>query len=187
MVFYYNPQHATSMVAKIEKGKEREVLQNIEALYKKFNPAYLFTYSFLDDSYQAQYVSEQRVSVLAQYFAGLAILISCLGLFGLATFNAEVRTKEIGIRKVLGASVENVVLLLSKDFLRLIVLAILIAFPLAWWALNGWLNGFAYHISISPWLFVIAGVAILLVAFLTLSYQSVKTAIMNPIRSLRTE
>jgi ABC-type antimicrobial peptide transport system permease subunit len=187
MVFTCNPQNTNSIVAKLENGKEKETLQQLEALYKKFNPGYVFDYTFLDDSYQKQYVSEQRVSLLSQYFAGLAILISCLGLFGLAAFNAEVRTKEIGIRKVLGASVENVVLLLSKDFLRLILLAILIAFPLAWWALNVWLNGFAYHINISPWLFVIAGVAILLVALLTLSYQSIKTAVMNPIKSLRTE
>ena len=125
--------------------------------------------------------------MLSQFFAALAILISCLGLFGLAAFNAEIRTKEIGIRKVLGASVENVVLLLSKDFMRLIIIAILIAFPLAWWAMNGWLNGFAYHISISLWLFVIAGAVIIMIALATLCYQSIKTAVMNPIKSLRTE
>jgi len=187
MIFSCNPQNTNSIVAKLENGKEKETLKQLDALYKKFNPGYVLDYTFLDDTYQKQYVSEQRVSLLSQYFAGLAILISCLGLFGLAAFNAEVRTKEIGIRKVLGASVENVVLLLSKDFLRLILLAALIAFPLAWWALNVWLNGFAYHITISPWLFVIAGVAILLIALLTLSYQSVKTALMNPIKSLRTE
>ncbi|RZK46831.1 MAG: FtsX-like permease family protein [Pedobacter sp.] len=187
MVFSCNPQNTNSIVAKLENGKEKETLKQLDALYKKFNPGYVLDYTFLDDTYQKQYVSEQRVSLLSQYFAGLAILISCLGLFGLAAFNAEVRTKEIGIRKVLGASVENVVLLLSKDFLRLILLAALIAFPLAWWALNVWLNGFAYHITISPWLFVVAGVAVLLVALLTLSYQSIKTAFMNPIKSLRTE
>ena len=187
MVFYYGSNNTAVIVARLENGKQKEALQRVEALYKQFNPGYVFNYTFLDETYQAQYVSEQRVSLLSQYFAGLAILISCLGLFGLAAFNAEVRTKEIGIRKVLGASVENVVLLLSKDFLRLILLAILIAFPLAWWALNIWLNGFAYHVNISPWLFVIAGVAILLVALATLSYQSIKTAVMNPIKSLRTE
>lgn len=187
MLFYYSTTNTSVIVARLENGKQKEALQRVETLYKQFNPGYVFSYTFLDETYQSQYISEQRVSLLSQYFAGLAILISCLGLFGLAAFNAEVRTKEIGIRKVLGASVENVVLLLSKDFLRLILLAILIAFPLAWWALNIWLNGFAYHISISPWLFVIAGVAILLVALLTLGYQSIKTAVMNPIKSLRTE
>lgn len=187
MLLWYNPGATANIVARLENGKERDALKRVEALYKKFNPGYVFTYHFLDDQYRAQYVSEQRVSLLSQYFAGLAILISCLGLFGLAAFNAEIRTKEIGIRKVLGASVENVVLLLSKEFLRLILIAILIAFPLAWWALNVWLNGFAYHISISPWLFVIAGVAILLIALLTLGYQSIRAAVMNPAKSLRTE
>jgi len=123
MVFYYSQKNSSVIVARLENGKEKQALQKVEALYKKFNPGHVFNYTFLDDSYQAQYVSEQRISMLSQYFAGLAILISCLGLFGLAAFNAEVRTKEIGIRKVLGASVENVVLLLSKDFLRLILLA----------------------------------------------------------------
>jgi putative ABC transport system permease protein len=187
MVFQFAPKNTSTILARIERGKEQETVQRLEALYKKFNPGYVFNYTFLDDTYQAQYVSEQRVSLLSQFFAGLAILISCLGLFGLATFNAEIRTKEIGIRKVLGASVENVVLLLSKDFLRLILIAILVAFPLAWWAMNVWLNGFAYHISISPWLFVIAGAAIVVIALATLSYQSIKTAIMNPVKSLRSE
>jgi predicted permease len=187
MVFFYAPQNTSAIVVKIEKGKEKETLNKLEAFYKKYNPGFVFNYTFLDDAYQAQYVSEQRVSVLSRYFAGLAILISCLGLFGLATFNAEVRTKEIGIRKVLGASVQNIMLMLSKDFVQLVLLAILIAFPLAWWGMNVWLRGFAYHISISPWLFVMAGVAILLIAMLTLTYQSVKTAFMNPVKSLRTE
>ncbi|HUC79557.1 MAG TPA: FtsX-like permease family protein, partial [Flavisolibacter sp.] len=187
MVMRYEPAATANIVARLEAGKEKEGMQRIEALYKKFNPGYVFTYHFLDDQYRAQYASEQRVSLLSQYFAGLAILLSCLGLFGLAAFNAEIRTKEIGIRKVLGASVQNVVLLLSKDFLRLILVAVLVAFPLAWWALNVWLQGFAYHISISPWLFVIAAVTILFIALLTLSYQSIRAALMNPSKSLRTE
>jgi ABC-type antimicrobial peptide transport system permease subunit len=174
-------------MARIASGNEKETLRNLQSFYKKYNPGFVFNYTFVDDVYQAQYVSEQRVSVLSQCFAGLAILISCLGLFGLAAFNAEVRTKEIGIRKVLGASVQNIMLMLSKDFVRLILLAILIAFPLAWWAMNAWLRGFAYHINISPWLFAIAGLVVLLIAMATVSYQSLRTAWLNPVKSLRTE
>ncbi len=187
MLFFYDPKDASTIVAKIKSGQEKEAISSLEAFYKKMNPGYVFDYSFLDNKYQAQYISEQRVSLLSRCFAGLAILISCLGLFGLATFNAEIRTKEIGIRKVLGASVNNIMLMLSRDFMQLVALAILIAFPLAWWAMNSWLNGFAYHITIGPWIFVVAGVAILLIALVTLSYQSIKTAFMNPVKSLRTE
>ncbi|MDQ3277100.1 MAG: ABC transporter permease [Bacteroidota bacterium] len=187
MLFFYNPKGASTIVARIAAGRERQTIANLEIFYKKINPGYVFDYSFLDQAYQAQYISEQRVAVLSRYFAGLAILISCLGLFGLAAFNAEVRTKEIGIRKVLGATVNNIMLMLSKDFIRLVFLAILIAFPFAWWAMNNWLNGFAYHITISAWIFVLAGVAIVLIALLTLSYQSLKTAFMNPVKSLRSE
>ena len=187
MLFFYEPKGASTVVARIEAGKEKQTISNLEAFYKRLNPGYVFDYSFLDQTYQAQYMAEQRVSVLSRFFAGLAILISCLGLFGLAAFNAEVRTKEIGIRKVLGASVNNIMLMLSKDFMRLVLLAILIAFPLAWWAMNSWLAGFAYHIAINPWVFVLAGIAILLISLLTLSYQSIKTALMNPVKSLRSE
>jgi hypothetical protein len=187
MLFFYDPKGASTVVARIEAGNETAALTNLQAFYKKMNPGYVFDYSFLDQAYEAQYVAEQRVSLLSRFFAGLAVLISCLGLFGLAAFNAEIRTKEIGIRKVLGASVNNIMLLLSKDFIRLVVLAILIAFPLAWWSMNSWLNGFAYHITISPWVFVLAGISILIIALLTLGFQSVKTALMNPVKSLRSE
>ncbi|HEU4902667.1 MAG TPA: ABC transporter permease [Flavisolibacter sp.] len=187
MAFFYAPQNTSTIMARIASGNEKETLRNLQSFYKKYNPGFVFNYTFVDDVYQAPYVSEQRVSVLSQCFAGLAILISCLGLFGLAAFNAEVRTKEIGIRKVLGASVQNIMLMLSKDFVRLILLAILIAFPLAWWAMNAWLRGFAYHINISPWLFAIAGLVVLLIAMATVSYQSLRTAWLNPVKSLRTE
>lgn len=187
MVFYFRPENTSVVLARIEKGKELSTLKAVEGLYKRFNPNNVFQYSFLDDTYQAMYVSENRVALLSRYFAGLAILISCLGLFGLAAFNAEMRTREIGIRKVLGASVSNVMLMLSRDFIRLILLAILISFPLSWWAMHTWLEGFAYHIRLSPWIFVVAGFSLLVITFFTLSYQSIRTALMNPIRSLRTE
>ena len=141
----------------------------------------------MDEAYQAQYVAEQRVSVLSRFFAGLAILISCLGLFGLASFNAEIRTKEIGVRKVLGASVSNIILLLSRDFIRLILLSVIIAFPIAWWAMNQWLDGFAYHIRITADIFILAGMAIVAITLLTIGYQSLLTALRNPVTSLRTE
>lgn len=186
MVFMYSPQRTSTVMAKIAAGKEKQTLSAIADLYKKFNPGYLFEYKFLDEAYQAQYTAEQRVSVLSRYFAGLAIIISCLGLFGLAAFNAEVRTKEIGIRKVLGASLTNVMLMLSKDFIQLIIISMLIAFPIAWWAMNEWLNSFAYRVEVGVFEFVVAGVSIIVLAMITVSYQSIKTALMNPVKSLKT-
>jgi ABC-type antimicrobial peptide transport system permease subunit len=187
MVFMYNPKNTTSILAKIKAGQEKETLHAVTSLYRKFNPGYVFEYHFLDEAYQAQYVAEQRVSVLSRLFAGLAILISCLGLFGLASFNAEIRTKEIGVRKVLGASVSNIILLLSRDFIRLILLSVIIAFPIAWWAMNQWLDGFAYHIRIPADIFILAGMAIVAITLLTIGYQSLLTALRNPVTSLRTE
>ncbi len=175
------------IMAKIAAGKEKETISKLESFYKSYNPGYLFNYKFLDNAYQAQYVSEQRVSTLSKYFAGLAILISCLGLFGLAAFNAEARTKEIGIRKVLGASAAKMVYLLSKEFFKLVMIAALIAFPLAWWAMNSWLNSYAYKINIGANVFVIAFAVIVLLTLITISYQAIKAALANPVKSLRTE
>jgi ABC-type antimicrobial peptide transport system permease subunit len=187
MVFRYDPSRTTLILAKIQAGKEKETITRLAEFYKTYNPGYTFDYKFLDNAYQAQYISEQRVSALSKYFAGLAILISCLGLFGLATFNAEARTKEIGIRKVLGASVSNVMFMLSKDFFRLLIISVVIAFPLAWWAMSSWLNGFAYKINIGAAVFIVAFVAILLITLITVGYQAIKAALANPVTSLRTE
>jgi ABC-type antimicrobial peptide transport system permease subunit len=187
MVFRYMPENTSMVVARLAPGKEKETIAAIGSFYKKYNPGYTFNYNFLDEAYQAQYLSEQRVSLLSRYFAALAILISCLGLFGLATFNAEVRTKEIGIRKVLGASVSHVMVMLSKDFLKLVGIAIVLAFPMAWWMMSQWLNGYAYRVSIGAWVFIIAGLSILLITLLTVSYQSLRSALMNPVKSLRSE
>ena len=186
-VFRFDPKGTSTFMVKIKPGKERETISRVEELYKKFNPGYVFEYRFLDELYQAQYISEQRVSEISKYFAALAIIISCLGLFGLATFNAEVRTKEIGIRKVLGATVSNIMVMLSKDFVVLIIISMTIAFPLAWIAMNAWLDGFAYRIKISAEVFIVAGVAMILLALITVSYQSLRSALMNPVKSLRTE
>lgn len=187
MVFRYNPEQTNIILAKIAPGKEQQALQGIEALYKKYNPGYLFDYKFLDDAYQELYVSEKRISVLSQYFAGLAILISCLGLFGLAMFNAEIKAKEIGIRKILGASASNLMLLLSKDFIKLVLIAILIAFPLAGWVMSKWLQSFAYRIDMQWWMYVFAGFTSIFIAVVTVSFQAARAATANPIKSLRTE
>ena len=146
-----------------------------------------FSYRFLDDSFNEMYNSEQRVGKIAMIFSILAIFIACLGLFGLATFIAEQRTKEIGIRKVLGASVNGIVQLLSKDFLKLVLIAFVIAVPISWWAMHRWLQDFAYRINISWWIFIIAGFLALVIALLTISFQAIKAAIANPVKSLKTE
>jgi ABC-type antimicrobial peptide transport system permease subunit len=142
--------YTSAVMVKIKAGTEKHCIERLWQLYQKYHPGYPFDYRFLDDDYQKQYVAEKRVAVLSRYFGGLAILISCLGLFGLAAFTAERRFKEIGIRKVLGASVSGVVLLLSKDFLKLVLIALLIAFPAAWWAMSQWLHGYAYRTTIGP-------------------------------------
>jgi putative ABC transport system permease protein len=155
--------------------------------YKKYGGDAPFTYNFLDKSFEAHYISDQRAGTLFNVFAAIAIFISCLGLFGLATYTAQVKTKEIGIRKVLGASVGGIVQLISKDFLKLVVIAIAIATPVAWWAMKKWLMSFAYQVHISWWIFALAGIIALLIALLTVSLQAIKAAIANPIKSLRTE
>lgn len=187
MVFRYGPDQAIMAMAKIAPGQEKETISAIESYTKKFNPGYTLDYKFLNEAYQALYTAEHRVSSLSKYFAGLAILISFLGLFGLAAYNAEVRTKEIGIRKVLGASVSNVVLTLSTDFFKLLIPGVLIAFPLAWFGMNKWLDGFAYKTSIGAGVFLIALLAIFIVTLAAVSFQAIKAALANPVKSLRTE
>jgi putative ABC transport system permease protein len=164
-----------------------KALGKIEAVIKANAPGYPFEYRFLDQEFDNLFKSEAMIGKLSRLFAMLTILISCLGLFGLAAYTAERRTKEIGIRKVLGATVASVVGLLSKDFLRLVTLASLIAFPLAWWAMSEFLQGFAYRISIQWWVFAIAGILAVIIALLTVSFQAIKAAIANPVKSLRTE
>ena len=176
-----------NVIVRTEKGKTKQAIASMEKLYKQFNPGFPFKYYFTDDEIANRYKAEYTVSKLSRYFAFLAIFISCLGLFGLVTFTAEQRTKEIGIRKVLGASVTGIVGMLSKDFLTLVVIAAVIAFPVAWLAMHRWLNDFAYRVNIGWWVFVIAGVIALLIALLTISFQSIKAAIANPVKSLRTE
>jgi putative ABC transport system permease protein len=154
---------------------------------RKSNPAYPFEYHFVDDQFNDRFASEALIGKLSRVFALLAIIISCLGLFGLAAYTAERRTREIGIRKVLGASVTSITNLLSKEFLQLVLLSALISFPLAWWAMHQWLQSYSYRISIQWWVFIVAGSLAVLIALLTISIQSVKAALMNPIKSLRNE
>lgn len=162
-------------------------LAKAEAIFKKYNPQYPFEYVFADESYARKFADEQRTAKLAGLFAGLTIFISCLGLFGLATYMAEQRTKEIGIRKVLGASVQSVVMLMAKDFVILVLVAVIIASPVAWFFMNKWLQNFGYRINISGWIFGIAGLLAVSIALLTISFQAIKAAIANPVKSLRSE
>jgi ABC-type antimicrobial peptide transport system permease subunit len=159
----------------------------IETIMKKYNPAYPFNYVFVDDEYDQQFKAEMVIGKLSRVFALLAIIISCLGLFGLAAYTAERRTKEIGIRKVLGATVQGITGLLSKDFLLLVAISAIVAFPVAWWLMYNWLLNYDYHIAISWWVFLVAGVLALVIALATIIFQSIRAAIANPVKSLRTE
>ena len=176
-----------SVLVRTQAGQTKQALTGMEATFKKFNPHFPFKYSFTDQEFANLYKAENTVSKLSSYFAFIAIFISCLGLFGLATFTAEQRTKEIGIRKVLGASVTNLVGMLSKEFIQLVVLSAFIAFPLGWYFLTGWLEKYAYRIELEWWYFLVAIVVAVLIALFTVSFQSIKAALMNPVKSLRTE
>lgn len=187
LVICFDARNSNYLLARTRPGQTTQAIAELERLTKQFNPNYPFTYHFVDEAYEKLYQSEQQVNTLVNYFGMLAILISCLGLFGLAAFTAEQRTKEIGVRKVLGASVASIVGLLSKDFLRLVLIALLLATPLAWWGVSKWLHTFEYHEELTWWLFGAAGVLAVAIAFLTVSYQSVRAALMNPVTSLRSE
>ena len=162
-------------------------IATVEKIFKQYNPEYPFEYRFVDEEYGKKFADEQATGTLTAFFAGLTIFISCLGLFGLAAYMAENRKKEIGVRKVLGASVVNIAALLSKDFIMLVVIAIVIASPIAWWAMNKWLGNYTYHIPISFWIFLAAGGISVFIALMTVSFQSIKAALANPVKSLRTE
>lgn len=172
---------------RINAGQTTAALAFIKATWQSTYPDYPFEYQFLDDHFNEVYKADNQVTQIVGILAGLTIFISCLGLFGLASYSAEKRVKEIGVRKVLGASVQNIVLLLAGNFLKLVIIANLIAWPLAWWAMSKWLQDFAYRIHIQWWVFVMAGVAAVTIAFVTVSFQSIKAAIANPVKSLRSE
>ena len=181
-----DPQY-NYMIVHAKAGNMNNILTSIKNSWHNLNPSEPFEYSFLDKDFQKNYDAENRLSAIVGYFTAIAILISCLGLFGLATFSAEQRIKEIGVRKTLGASVSSIVALLSKDFLKLVGIAVLIASPLAWLAMHKWLQSFAYRIHISWSVFVITTLAALLIALITISFQAIKAALANPVDSLRSE
>jgi putative ABC transport system permease protein len=187
MLICYNQGWEGQVAIKLQAGNLQPTLASIEKSWKSFFPGKPFEYKFLDESFDQTYKKEVQTGQIFGLFASLAIFISCLGLFGLAAFAAQVRTKEMGIRKVLGASTTSLVLLLSGSFTRLILLAALIASPVAWYMMNQWLQNFAYSITISPWIFVGACALSLLIALITVSFQSVKAALTNPVKSLRNE
>ena len=189
-VFFYCPDYknTSEMYVRLKPIANLETaLKQIEAIIKKDNPSYPFTYQFVDDQFNKMFLNEALIGKLSRVFAGLAIFISCLGLLGLAAYTAERRTKEIGVRKALGASVTSITTLLSKDFIKLVVTSCIVAFPAAWWMMSSWLQNYKYRIGISWWIFLLAGISAILIALITISFQSVKAAIANPVKSLRTE
>ena len=177
----------SEMSVRIDGNHAQQALNYISNVWSKMVPDLFFDYTFLDDHFAKLYQSDKQVSVVMSILAGLAIFIACLGLFGLATFTAQRRTKEIGIRKVVGASVFQITALLSKDFLKLVLVSFIIAVPVAWIGMSKWLEDFAYRINISVWVFVVAGICAIAIALLTISFQSIKAALANPVKSLRSE
>ncbi|WP_461105481.1 ABC transporter permease [Spirosoma koreense] len=187
LVLILHPDRADRLLVRVSAQNIPAALAYVSQTYEAVNPNQPFEYSFLDQTFAEQYRSDERKGHLFIGFSAMAIFIACLGLFGLATFTAEQRTKEIGVRKVLGASVMSLVTLLSADFLKLVLMAIVLAVPIGWYAMHGWLAGFAYRISLAWWMFALAGLLAVGVALLTVGYQSIKAALMNPARSLRAE
>ena len=188
-IIFKGPKYSAN-VMNIKFNGEHTMAQNIastEKILKKYNPAFPFEYHFVDEEYAKKFSDQQLTATLAALFAGLTIFISCLGLFGLATYMAETRIKEIGVRKILGASIMNIATLISKDFVKLVIIAILIASPIAWYFMNKWLLGFDFRIHISGWVFILAGTVAIFIALVTVSFQSIRAAIVNPVKSLRNE
>ncbi|HJP62450.1 MAG TPA: FtsX-like permease family protein, partial [Mucilaginibacter sp.] len=186
-IFWYAPKYMNKMYIKTTRRDAPKALAAAEKQFKAYNGQYPFGYAFLDDIFNGLYQSEQQEGTLFTYFASIAIAISCLGLLGLAAYTAQVRTREIGVRKVLGASVSGITVMLSFDFLKLVLIAMVIASPVAWYAMNKWLQNFAYRADIHWWVFAVAGLLAIVIAFATISYQAIKAALMNPVKSLRSE
>ena len=187
LFFILAPAYTEKIIVKLEGGQVPETLTRLQNFYLQYNPGFVFEYEFLDQDYQSQYASEQRVATLSKYFSGIAIVISCLGLFGLAAFTAERRLKEIGIRKVLGSSEFGIVYLLSTDFTKMVVAAVAIGLPVSYLLIKNWLDGFAFKIPLQWWYFLSAGVIALVIAWLTVGLQTIKAARMNPTKCLNNE
>jgi len=188
MMVFFNPGQSSSISVRLNNSAElQKALSSIESIFKKYNPAYPFEYKFVDKEFEKKFITEDLIRKLANIFSVLAIFICCIGLAGLASFTIEKRFKEIGIRKVLGASVQQVLALISKEFLKLVFIAFLIAVPLTWWLMNNWLQNYTYRISISVWMFGIVGLTVLLLTLLVVGLNTIKAAMSNPVKSLRTE
>ncbi len=174
--------------AKIKPGSNiSEVIAHLKQAYEHYDKSKGFEYYFLDEAYDSMYKAEAKVARIFSLFTGFALFIACLGLFGLSSFIAVQRTKEIGIRKVLGASVQNITVLLSIDFIKLILISVILASPIAWWVMNRWLNNFAYRISLGWGVFALATLLAIFIALITVGYHAVKVAVANPVKSLKTE
>jgi len=176
-----------NLYIRVNPAHVRQALQHIAAVYHRFDPSAIFKYDFLDENFSRQYAAERKQGTLLLIFTALAIIIACLGLFGLVTFSIGQRTREIGIRKVLGANVTGIVLLVSKDLIKPVALAVLISTPLTWYAMHQWLQGFAYRVGINAWIFLAAGGMTVLIAILTVSGKASIAARANPIKSLRAD
>jgi putative ABC transport system permease protein len=187
VLIYLSRRPEGGVLFRFQAGKTKEVIDKLESTWKEMAPGQPFSYSFLDESFGRMYASETRLGTIFGIFAIIAIVIACLGLFALTAFTAEQRTKEIGIRKVLGASVSGIVLMLSKDFGKLVIIAFVLAIPFAWWGINKWLETYQYKVEIGWWVYALSGIAAFLIAWLTMSYQSIRAAISNPVDSLRNE
>jgi len=187
LFFTLSPDNTWNVALRMEAGREKETLVALNDFYASYNPGFSFEYKFQDQEYAKMYAAEQTVATLSAYFASMAVLISCLGLFGLATFTAERRLKEIGIRKALGSSSTSIVMLLSGDFTKMVLLSVFIGIPVSYWLLSKWLERFAFHIELSSWYFIAAGIIALVIAWVTVAWQAIKAASVNPVKCLRTE
>jgi ABC-type antimicrobial peptide transport system permease subunit len=188
MLIMYNPDNSSMISLRLNDGVQpQKALSSIEKIFRKYNPGYAFDYSFVDKEFEKKFINEELVSELSSLFAALAIFICCIGLAGLAAFTIEKRIREIGIRKVLGASIQQILLLISKEFLRLVLIAFAIAIPLTWWIMHNWLQKYEYRVTISIWMFAIVGAVILLLTLAVVSANTLTAAMRNPVKSLRTE
>jgi ABC-type antimicrobial peptide transport system permease subunit len=182
-----DPENSGNFMVKIESGKEQETIEKISEVYKSFNPGFPFSYRFLDEDLHEMYGAERRVATLSRYFAGLAIVISCLGLFGLAAFTAERRTKEIGIRKVLGSGDTRIVLLLSEEYMKIMLISLVIAIPTSWFMASRWLEGFVFRIELQWWYFAVSALVALVIAWLVVAFQTIKASRIKPVNCLKVE
>jgi putative ABC transport system permease protein len=181
------PAAYSKVAVRLKGGDIDKSVAYVKSIWSRFSPDYPMEYTFLDESFTKMYTAEDKLKTLLTIFTAVTIAVACMGLFGLAAFAAERRRKELGVRKVLGATTQGLVFLLSKEFVKLVMISVIIASPIAWYFMNGWLDKFAYRIHISWWMFVAAGVLAIMIAFITTSFQAIKAAVSNPVQSLRTE